>query len=265
MFANWIHERVNLSVGKFCNSSPRAPSFSVGKLEFSCDKNSYYNMVYDFDPNRPDFIRANKDGYSRIFVGMALHDVVHVLPLQEVHMEYDGIGAHLDDLSLCGRMLVDKKFLSKVEGWTNKYLPRSMHSRQISFYRAVAKYGTLLSDVVVDGKVLFEAGETPGWNVKKVYIVYMPMSDPLDVRVAVPPNRWLNMPVKGCANKLLEKKDTVEEHMLNNTVPLRSYSFECTYCRWYDKCHNMDVDYDEPMPDYLLHKLDILPSLGGGD
>ena len=116
-FVNFIHERVNLAVAKFCNASPRAPSWSVGKLEFYCDRNSYYNMVYDFDPNRPMYIQADKTGYGNIFTGMALHEVVEILPYQEVHMEFEEIGGHFDDLSACGRWLIDKKTLTKVENY----------------------------------------------------------------------------------------------------------------------------------------------------
>lgn len=264
IFAEFIHERVHKAVAKYCNKSPRLPSFSVGKMKAYCDRNTYYNMLYDFDPDRPQHIRADRAGYARMFTGMVLHDAMPILPLQEVNMEFDGIGAHIDDLSIDGQMLLDKKFLSKVEGWTDKYLPRVWDVRQTAFYRAIAKYGTLLNDVVHDGKVLYNAGTKPGWNVKKVFIVYMPMNDPTDVRVAEPPKEWMNISAEAVLKTLLKKKDIVEAHMIEGTPPPRKVGdFECNYCQWYDICFNTEDDDD--VAEYVQVKLDTSPTLGGGD
>lgn len=270
VFVNFIHERVNLAVTKYCNASPRAPSWSVGKLEFYCDRNSCYNMIFDFDPNRPVFIQADKKGYGNIFTGMALHEVIEILPYQEVHMEFEGIGGHFDDLSACGRWLVDKKTLTKVENWTNKYLPRENHCRQITFYRVLAHFGTLLEDIVDrEGNVVeFEgrkmvAGEKPKFNIKKAHIVYMPMNAANDVRVAELESKWLDIPIQAAAQMLLSKKDRVEEHMIADTLPDRAVSYECGYCRWYAKCWNTG-DYDKEMPEYLDAKLQTMSTMGGG-
>lgn len=264
IFAEYIHERVHKAVVDYCNRYPRGPSFSVSKMKNYCDRNTYYNMIYDFDPDRPDHIRADRAGYARMFTGMALHDVMKILPLQEVNMEFDGIGAHIDDLSLDGQLLIDKKFLSKVEGYTNKYLPRIWDVRQTAFYRAIAKYGTLLKDVVYNGEVLHEAGTKPGWNVKKVYIVYMPMNSPTDVRVAEPSKEWSNISSDAMLKMLLKKKDIVEAHLIEGTPPSRKVSdFECNYCKWYDICFSTDIE--EEMSEYLQIKLNTSKTLGGGD
>lgn len=268
-FASFLHERVNLAVAGYCNSSPRSPAYSVGKLEFYCDRNGCYNMLYDFDPNRPTFIRGNKDSYSNFFAGMLIHDKLPILDYQEVHMELDGIGAHFDELSACGRWLVDKKTLHDVQGWTNKYLPREMHERQITFYRAIAHYGSLVSDVVVNGEVqLYKgqpliAGFKPQFNIKLVHLLYMPMNDVTDVRVAVPDRKWTDMPPQAAAKMLLSKKDRIDSHLTNGTLSDRCPSYECKYCRYYDECYNTG-SYDVEMPEYLLAKLDTMPGLGGG-
>lgn len=264
IFAEHIHERVHRAVANYCNRHPRTPSFSVGKMKNSCDRNTYYNMLYDFDPDRPEHIQADRAGYARMFTGMVLHDAISILPLQEVNLEFDGIGAHIDDLSLDGQLLLDKKFLSKVENWTDKYLPRTWDVRQTAYYRALAKYGTLLTDVVHDGKVLYHAGEKPEWNVKKVYIVYMPMFDPTDVRVTEPPKEWSNVSAEAVLKGLLRKKDIVESHLIEGTPPDRKVSdFECSYCQWYAKCFN--AEDSEAMSEYLQIKLDTAATMGGGD
>jgi len=270
LFANFIHERVNLAITKYCNSSPRGPSWSVGKLEFYCDRNSLYNMIFDFDPNRPNYFKANKDGYGNIFSGMVLHDVIPILDYQEVNMEFEEIGGHFDDLSACGRWLVDKKTLTKVENWTNQYLPRESHCRQITFYRVLAHFGTLKEpildkdgEVVVFNGVEMAAGAKPKFNIKKAHIVYMPMNAANDVRVADLNKKWMDIPIQAAAQMLLGKKDRVEEHMLAGTFPERAVSYECKYCQWYADCWNTG-DYDKSIPEYLDIKLQTMSSLGGG-
>jgi hypothetical protein len=269
-FANFLHERVNLAVAQYCNQSPRAPAYSVGKLEFHCERNGCYNMLYDFDPNRASFIRGNRDSYSNFFAGMLIHEMMPILDYQEVHMELDGVGAHFDDLSACGRWLVDKKTLSDVQGWTNKYLPREFHERQITYYRAVAHFGSLLSDVKIDGEVQkfkdepLVVGFKPRFNIKQAHILYMPMNDVTDARVALPDRKWLDVPPQAAAKMLLNKRDRIDSHMTNGTLPARDCTYECKYCRWYDECFNTG-GHDVQMPEYLLAKLDTMPSLGGGD
>jgi hypothetical protein len=269
MFAAFLHERVHLAVAEYCNGSPRSPSYSVGKLEFYCDRNGCFNMIYDFDPNRPMYIRGNRDSYSNFFAGMLIHDKLPILDYQEVHMELNGVGAHFDDLSACGRWLLDKKTLSDVQNWTNNYLPRTSHCRQITFYRAIAHFGTLLENVEIDGEVqMFNdeslvVGHKPKFNIKKVNILYMPMNDVTDVRVAELPRKWTDMPVQAAAKMLLDKKDKIDAHMMNGTLPERSPSYECKYCRWYDDCYNSGK-YEVEIPDYLQAKLSSMPTVGGG-
>ena len=268
IYAAFLHERVNLAVAEYCNGSPRSPSFSVGKLEFACDRNGCFNMLYDFDPNRPMYIRGNKQSYSNFFAGMAIHDLLKILDYQEVNMELDGIGGHFDEFSACGRWLVDKKTLFDVQYWTNNYLPRETHCRQITFYRALAHYGTLVEDVVVDGEIqMFEdeplvVGRKPKFNIKKAHLMYMPMNQVTDLRVFAPDLKWLNMPPQAAAKILIEKKDNINTHMTEGTFPARSPSYECTYCRWYDDCYNTGNQGAE-IPDYLDAKLSALPTLGG--
>jgi hypothetical protein len=269
IFAAFVHERVHLAIAEYCNESPRFPSYSVGKLEFYCDRNGCFNMLYDFDPNRPMYIRGNKKSYSNFFTGMLIHEKLRILDYQEVHMELDGVGGHFDDLSACGRWLIDKKTLVDVLNWTNKYLPREMHCRQITFYRALAHFGTLVEDVEIDGEVqMFNdeplvAGHKPQFNIKKVNIVYLPMNDVADPRYAEVDRKWMDMPVQAAAKMLLDKKDRIDSHMTNGTLPERSPSYECGYCRWYDDCYNTGK-YEVNIPDYLAAKLDTMPTLGGG-
>lgn len=270
-FANFIHERVNLCMTKFCNRSPRAPGWSVGKLEFYCDRNSLYNMIYDFDPDRPQYIEADKRGYANIFSGMLIHEIVDILDYQEVYMEFEEIGGHFDDLSACGSWLIDKKTLAEVENWTKNYLPYEGHQRQISFYRVLAHFGVLKEDVLTkDGEIAtyngieLVAGVRPRFNIKKANIVYMPMNKVSDLYVTDPEQKWLSIPVQAAAQMLLDKKDRVEEHMVNGTLPERAEGYECKICRWYGKCHNTG-DYDKTMPEYLIARLQSMSTIGGGD
>lgn len=271
VFSNFIHEKVNLQVNKHCNDSPRAPSWSVGKLEFYCDRNSYYNMLYDFDPNRPYYFRGGKKNYGNIFAGRSIHEKIAILPFQEVYMEFEGIGGHFDDLSSCGTWLIDKKTLDNVENWTNYYIPRESHCRQVTFYRVLAHYGTLKEDVLdINGEVAYcngiklEVGVKPKFNIKKAHIVYMPMNNVNDVRVTEPDRQWLDIPVQGAASMLLGKKDRVEEAMLSGVPPSRAISFECDYCHWYDTCFNTGDDYDKDVPEHIKAKLETSLTLGGG-
>ena len=268
-FVEWLTNRAHVCVSEYVNASPRNPSWSVGKLEFACDRNSLYNMLYDFDPNRPMYIRGNMDTYANFFAGMLIHEKMPLLDYQEVYMELDGIGGHFDDLSACGRWLVDKKTLSKVENWTNKYLPRENHCRQLTFYRAIAHYGELLEEIRVDDKVAYHdaeplvVGHKPKWNIKQMHIAYMPMNNVPDVRIAEPPQKWIDIPIRAAAKMLLRKKDDVTAHMDNGTLPLRRHGYECKYCNHYSECHNAGEDCIQ-LPDHLLGSLETMPMLGGG-
>jgi hypothetical protein len=118
-------------------------------------------------------------------------------------------------------------------------------------------------DIAIYNGIELRTGVRPKFNIKKASIVYMPMNAVNEVMYTEPERKWLDIPVQAAAQMLLGKKDRIEEHMVNGTLPERCEGFECKYCHWYKDCHNTG-DYDKTMPDYLIAKLRSMSTLGGG-
>lgn len=266
----WIYRRLQLAVAKYVNSSPRGPAWSVGKLEFDCTRNSFCNMRYDFDPERPTYVRANLEGYENFFSGEIIHEKLPILPIQEMHVKVhdneegeDIMFGHIDDIFYDGKILLDKKTLRDVKGYTANYLPRTMHCRQTNYYRGIVKYG-IAADEILDtsGFVVLDKDEPVNWDIKKQIILYMAMNAVLTKSfITEPSDAWLSISTRVCFNDLLAKRRYIKQCLQDDNIPPPMPGWECQYCAWWDFCANAD-DYDDyTMPHEMETILEGLPNI----
>ena len=264
----WVHRRVQLCVAEYVNASPRPPSWSVGKLEFACIRNGYYNMKYDFDPERPAYTRGGRSTYGNFFVGRLVHENIKILPIQEMHIVVkddagrDLMFGHLDEVYYDGSILIDKKTLMDVKSYTASQLPRTIHCRQINYYRGLLKYGFAAEDIKdVYGFVIVEKGAKVNWDVKRELLVYIPAGDLLSIMVAEPDRSWTDIPTRECLREVLRKRDAIEVCLSAGTPTRPSTSWECAYCSWYDICINEDEPGNYNLPEDTVTHLQSLPAL----
>lgn len=164
---------------------------------------------------RPAYYRAKYGGMQffglwdtyNLWKGKMLH-LTNVLPQGEVEVEWSGVKGRIDDYDPATGIIVEKKIIGRIP---TEPLPH--HTKQLQFQTVLMREN---DKDVNKGFILYISPE----NKKAVgFEVPVAVADLIDARAEIE-----------------EKAKALEKAFLENTIPPRSTSWECSYCPYFTPC-----------------------------